>query len=253
MSSSLAVGGIVFAAVFGAALLGTGIRAWLPGHHLSADSRSVVSLGMGLIGTMAALVLSLLISSAKSSYDTRVAEVTKMSADVILLDRVLAHYGPETKAARDALHLAVAQTLDRIWAADRSLATTLAPPSGGLELLYDRIQALSPGTPAQQALQTRALAISLDLAHARLMLMVQIGSSIPTPFLVVLVSWLAIILVSFGLFAPPRNATVIAALFVCALAFSSAIFLILELDQPFQGLVRISSATLRSALAQLGQ
>ena len=72
------------------------------------------------------------------------------------------------------------------------------------------------------------------------------------PFLVVLVFWLTILFISFGLFAPP-NATVIATLFVCALSVSGAIFLILELDQPFEGLIRISSAPLRNALAHLGQ
>src|SRR5512143_1696732 len=127
--SSLAIGGVVFAAVFGAALLGTYVRARLPSHHLSPDARTIVNLGMGLIGTMAALVLSLLISSAKSSYDTRTAELTQMSADVILLDRILGHYGPETKEARETLRGAVAQTIDRIWPDDRSRPATLAPAS----------------------------------------------------------------------------------------------------------------------------
>lgn len=250
--SSLAIGGIVFAAVFGAALLGTYVRARLPGHHLTPDSRSIVNLAIGLIGTMAALVLSLLISSAKSSYDTRAAEITQMSANVVLLDRVLAHYGPETKEARDALRGAVALTLDRVWPDDRSQSAMLAPP-GGSEALYDRIQALAPRNDAQRSLQSQALAISTNLGHTRWMLVAQSGSSIPKPFLVVLVLWLVVILLSFGLFAPPKNATVIAALFVCALSFSSAIFLILELDEPFQGFIRISSAPLRGALAQLGR
>jgi hypothetical protein len=79
-----------------------------------------------------------------------------------------------------------------------------------------------------------------------------LGSSIPVPFLVVLVFWLCIIFASFGLFAP-RNGTVIAAFFVCALSVSGAIFLILELDQSFEGLLQVSGAPLRAALAQLGQ
>lgn len=250
--SALAIGGIVFAVVFGAALLGAYARVRLPSHHLSPDSKSIVNLGMGLIGTMAALVLSLLISSAKSSYDTRAAELTQMSADVVLLDRVLAHYGPETKQAREVLRRAVAQMLERIWPDDHAQPVVIAP-SGESEDLYDRIQALSPHDERQRSLQTQALAIGLNLGHTRWMLVAQSHSSIPLPFLVVLVLWLAVILASFGLFAPPNNATVITALLVCALAFSSAILLILELDEPYRGFIRLADTPLRNALAQLGR
>src|SRR5689334_23977436 len=79
-----------------------------------------------------------------------------------------------------------------------------------------------------------------------------VGQLDPVPFLVVLVFWPCIIFASFGLFAP-RNGTVIAAFFVCALSVSGAIFLILELDRSFEGLLQVSSTPLRSALSQLGQ
>lgn len=252
--TALAIGGLVFVAVFGAALLGTYVRARLPDHHLSADARTIVTLGMGLIGTMSALVLSLLISSAKTGHDTRAAELTQVSADVVLLDRVLAYYGPETTDARALLRDAVAQAIDRLWPPDeRSQATPLIAQSNRLDVLYGKIHALTPENDTQRSLHTQALALTMTLARTRLMLLEQSGSSIPAAFLVVLVLWLSVILVNFGLFAPPKNATVIAALFVCALAFSSAIFLILELDEPFKGFSQISSAPLRSALAQLGR
>ena len=92
----------------------------------------------------------------------------------------------------------------------------------------------------------------MDIAQSRWLLFSQKGSSVPTPFLVVMVAWLTLILASFGLFAPP-NATAFITLLVCALAVSSAIFLILELDRPFDGIIQISSAPLRNALAQLGK
>jgi Trk-type K+ transport system membrane component len=109
---------IIFACVFGAALFGMLFRAILPKQHLSADSKETVRLGIGVIATMTALVLGLLVASAKSFYDTQSSELTQMSANVILLDRVLAHYGSETKEARDLLRGAVARTLDLIWHQD---------------------------------------------------------------------------------------------------------------------------------------
>ncbi len=249
--SSMTTGWIVFACVFGGALLGMLVRKILPDDHLSSDSKDVVKLGMGLIGTMAALVLSLLISSAKSSYDTRSSEVTQLSANIILLDRALAHYGPEAREARDLLRRSVTRVMDQLWPSPGA-GSSQPTPTAGTEAFYDKIQGLSPQNDTQRSLQAQALSISAGLGQTRWLLVGQSGRSIPMPFLVVLVCWLAFIFASFGLFARP-NATVIVALFVCALSFSSAIFLILELDQPFEGLVQISSAPMREALARLGQ
>ncbi len=248
--SALAIGCIVFVCVFGGALLGLFLRTVLPEHHLSSDSKDVVKLGTGLLATMAALVLGLLIASAKSSYDAQSSEVTLMSTNIVLLDRALAHYGPETKEARDLLRRSVAGTLDQMWPKDRSGPAQLQPAPGA-EGLYDTLQALSPRNEAQRSLRAEALAIAIDLGRARWLLFER-GGSIPLPFLVMLIFWVAVIFISFGLFAPP-NATVIAALFVCALSVSGAIFLILELDRPFEGLIQVSSAPLRNALAHLGQ
>jgi len=247
----MTVGGIVFVCVFGGALLGALIRRVLPEHHLSSDSKDVVKLAMGLIGTMAALALSLLIASAKGAYDTRSAEVTQMSANIILLDRILAHYGPETKEARDVFRRTVAHIIEQIWPED-SAGPSPAAPAEGADTFYDRIQELAPQNDAQRSLQAQALAISANLAQTRWLLVGQGSRSIPMPFLVVLVCWLAIIFVSFGLYTRP-NATVVAALLLCALSFASAIFLILELDRPFEGLIQISSVPMRETLALLGR
>jgi hypothetical protein len=246
----LAIGAVVFTCVLGGGLLGMLVRNALPDDHLSTDTKDIVKLVVGLIGTMAALVLGLLIASAKSSYDVRSGEVTQMSANVVLLDRVMAHYGPETKGARDSLRGSVASAIDRIWPDDRSRQAQVTPTTGA-ESFYDKILMLSPQSDAQRGLQAQALALSISLGQTRWLLAAQ-GSSIPVPFLLVLILWLTLILGSFGLFAP-RNTMVVFALFVCALSLSSAIYLILELDQPFQGLLRISSTPLRAALAQLGQ
>src|SRR5271163_2511215 len=99
----MTVGCIIMACVFGGALTGMVLRLILPEHHLSTDSKDVVRLGIGLIATMSALVLALLVASAKSSYDAQKTEVTQISANIVLLDLALAHYGPETKDIRAQL------------------------------------------------------------------------------------------------------------------------------------------------------
>jgi Protein of unknown function (DUF4239) len=175
-----------------------------------------------------------------------------MSANIVLLDRVLAHYGPETKEARDLLRGAVARTLDLIWRQDHQQHSEMAPTAAGGEVLYDKIQALSPKNDAQHALQAQASSMAIDLGKLRWLMFEQGSTSISLPLLGVLVFWLVIVFTSFGLFAP-TNATVIATLFLCALSVSGAIFLILEMYTPFEGLMQISSAPLRNALAHLGQ
>ena len=142
--NSIVIRSVVFACTFGGALLGMFLRAVLPEHQLSGESKDTVRLGMGMVSTMAALVLGLLVASAKNFYDTQSTELTQMSANVILLDRVLAHYGPETKEARDLLRGAVARTLDLIWHQDNQRAPQLEPTAAGGEIIYDKIQALSP-------------------------------------------------------------------------------------------------------------
>jgi hypothetical protein len=242
---------IVFAFIFGGSLLGVFLRFRLPEPHLSADSKDAVRLATGLIATIAALVLGLLIASAKTSYDTQSAQVQQMTANVILLDGLLERYGEETHPARVLLRR-LAPSVGQIWRGNSSAPATATPyvASGAAEAFYDSIEQLVPRTDAQRSLQARAIRTATDLAQTRLLVFAQTGSSIPMPFLGVLVVWLTIIFTSFSLFARP-NATVIAALFVCALSAATSIFLILELSQPFTGLMKISTAPLAHALAPL--
>jgi hypothetical protein len=247
--SPLTVGLIVFACVFGGALLGIFLHSSLPEHHLSADSKDIVKLGMGLVATMAALVLGLLVASAKGSYDAQSAELTRMSANIALLDRVLNRYGQETKEARELLRGAAANILDQMWSED---GTPDAPPAAGGEILYDKVAGLSPKNDTERSLQGHALSITMDVGKARWLMYAQAAASVSMPLLVVLVIWLSVIFISFGLFAP-FNATVVSSLFISAMSVSGAIFLILEMYGPYAGVVQISSAPLRAALAHLGQ
>lgn len=240
---------IVFGSTSGGAVLGMFIAKKVPAQHLSPESRDVIKLALGTVATLSALVIGLLISTEKTFLDTKDNELREFSANLILLDRQLVHYGPGAEDARQLLKRYARYQLDVTWESSRSTAD----PNGWrlLEDVQDRVRALTPAGDAQHWLQSRALEISGHLAKTRWLLAAQTDSSISPAFLVLLLFWLAAIFASLGLFAP-LNTTVIAALVVCALSVSGAIFLMLEMDTPFDGLIQISSGPLRDALAHLG-
>jgi hypothetical protein len=250
--SSIAISSIVFVLVFGGALLGILLRAVLPEHHLSADSKDLVKLGMALVSTMAALVLGLLIASAKSSLDAQNAGLMDGSAKVVLLDRVLAHYGPETKETREVLRDSVVRALDQMRPRNGANPPKLGEPSTGSEVLLDKILDLSSKDESQRLLKAQALNIAWGLGQIRWLQYAQQANSVSMPLVITLVFWLTAIFVSFGLFAP-RNPTVVACMFVSAASVSGAILMILEMYRPYAGLIPLSSAPLRAALTQLGK
>lgn len=249
--SPLATSLIALAFVFGGALFGMYLRALLPEDHLSPKSTEVVKLGIGFIGTMAAMVLGLMLSSATNSYNMQKGELNALSAKLVLVDRVLAHYGPEAKDARGELRRMVGHLLDRGWVEGDSLRLPLQTPVAN-ELLYDKIEELSPITDEQRSAKSQALSMAIGLGETKWLMVEQQDNSVSMPVLIVLVSWLVVIFVSFGLIAP-RNGTVLATLFASALSVSTAIFLILEMYSPLTGVIRLSSGPLRSAFAHLGQ
>lgn len=250
--SPIAISVIVFACLFLGALAGMYLRSRLPGQHLSADSKESVKFGTGLIGTMAALLLGLLVASAKSSFDTKSGELTEMAAKISFLDRVLAHYGPEASNSREILRRSVASAIDRIWPDQASERTQLDPAASSGEALYESLHKLSPQNDEQTALKSEALGLATDIGQTRWLLLAQQGSSISTPMLVVVIFWLTIVFVSFGLFAP-ANVTVVITQLLCALSIAGAIFLVLELDRPFGGMIHIASAPMQNALEHLGK
>jgi hypothetical protein len=200
---------------------------------------------------MAALILGLLVASAKSSYDAQSIELTEMSAKIVLLDRVLAHYGPETKETRDLIRVAATRILDQGWPKDRASSVQLDPRAAGADVVYNSLQGLSPTDDRQRGLQAQALSIGMNLAEMRWLMWEQETTSVSMPLLIALTFWLMSLFISFGIFAP-SNATVVAGFFVSALSVSVAILLILEMYTPYVGIIHISSAPLRAAIAQLG-
>ena len=243
---------LVFAVISGGALAGVAVRPLLSESHLQPDSKDVVKMATGLIGTLAALVLGLLIASAKSSFDQKTNQVRQMTAKIILLDELLAQYGPETIPVRTRLRQSIEPLADNIWHEGRLPAGKPVRFEASAQSLAfeNELESLSPTNDTQRSLQSRAIAAFTEGAQTRLLLFTQGSGSIPTPFLIILVFWLSAIFASFTLFAQ-TNLVVMAALLVGALSFAGAIFLVLELDSPFTGLMGISSATLRGVLSPL--
>ena len=242
----------VFGFLIGTVLLGMGLRRVLPEDHLSAESKDVVKLAMGLVATMAALVLGLLVSSAKGAYDTERSEVIQMAAKIAFLDRVLGLYGPEATDARGEFREAVTDAVRRLWPTERSQSAQLAPNQQVADAFYVAIQRLSPRDDTQRALKTESATLMVDLAQLRSLLIAQSIPSISIPMLIILVSWLVVIFLGFSLLAPP-NATTTLALVASAFSVACAIFLILELDQPFGGLIRIPSQPMVNVLSHLAK
>jgi hypothetical protein len=251
--STLATAFLVFLCCSGAALAGVMLHRKLPVHHLDGDSKDVVKLVMGLIATMAALVLGLLIASAKSSYDTQETELQQVATTIVQLDRMLELYGADARDARGSLRTAVTAALERVWPAHADGAVNLAPSATRYEAntLYSQVQSLSPTTEGQRHAQSAALELGASLGQMRVLMFEQLGRPVQWPLLVVLVFWVSVLFLGFGLLAR-FNVTVAVALTLGALSVASAIFMMLELSDPYGGLMRISDAPLRAALAQMG-
>lgn len=243
---------LAFACFFGAALLGMRLRTALPEHHLSADNKDAIRIGMGLVATMAALVLGLLISSTKGAYDTERAEVTQMASKIIYLDRLLSSYGPDAAVTRELLRQAAVGSIKRMWPAQQNAHGPVAAGATLTEALPQSIQQLPAQDDMQRSLKAQAVSIASDLGQMRWLLFEQRESSISMPLLIVVTAWLTIIFASTGLFAR-LNGTVTVALMLAALSVAGAIFLVLELDTPFDGLIQISSEPMLSALQHLGR
>jgi hypothetical protein len=233
-----------------AILVGRSLRRLLPAHHLNEETKDTVKLAMGLVATMAGLLLALLMFSAKGSYEAERTQVIQMAAKVSYLDLVLALYGPETMDARKQFHAAVEDAVRRLWPEAKGLKAELDPNIAAGNSVYLKIEALSPNTDAQQKLKALAEAGAADVAQLRALLLAHSETSVSTPMLVVLMSWLVVIFASFSLLAPP-NMTANVALYISALTVAGALFLLLELDSPFNGILQIPNREMVNALNQL--
>ena len=248
------MGLISFGFISAGTLLGYYLGRNLPQHHLDSDSKDTIKMAWGTVATMSALVLSLLLASAKGSFDTVNNENTQTGAQIIVLDHLLARYGPESKATRDELRDDVAASVRRLWPEVHTSAPTSAVLEGGssIERVQEKLDGLVPTNDSQRALLAQAQIICGQLLQARWLVVEQSGIGLPRLLFVILVSWLTMLFVGLGLFAP-RNRTVLAVLLFCNLSFSTALFLINEMSHPLDGIMKISSAPMVKALEHVDQ
>lgn len=243
---------IALAAMFGSTLLGILVRPLLAEHHRSKHTTSVVKLGVGMVITVTSLVLSLLTFSVKGNFDATEREVRTLAASIIILDRALHAYGPEADGARDLLREYT----------DRAIRTTWPEEFGGhqqrplesralgekLFVLQNLIRRLDPADAFHREVAGECLTDIQTVVRQRFGLIEQVHRSIPSPLLWGVICWLAIIFLSFGLRAP-RNTVVLMTMALCALAIASSIYFVDDMDTPFDGVIKISSTAMRSALA----
>jgi len=252
--NSLTIGFISAGCIFGGVLLGVLLQKVLPEHHLDTASKDTVKLGAGMLATLAALVLGLLVSSAKSSFDAMNAGIAQTGAKVLLVDHVLADYGPETKEVREQLRNTVASVIERVWPETKTATGGLRAMESvdAAKTLQAKLRELTPKNDLQKSLLAEVSQISTDVLQTRLLLMEGQQNTLPSPFLVLLIFWLTGLFISFGLFAPP-NGLVLTVLLICALSVSSAIFLVLEMNRPLDGFIKASDAPLRKAVELIGK
>lgn len=252
--TSVLVAGVVFLFTFGGFLFGMWLHRVLPPSHAEAESREIIKVATGLLATLAALVLGLLVASAKSNFDTQEAGYEQLAANILVLDRLLAHSGPGADLARQALKNAATATADSLWPANGLTPKSLdnAAISAAGSAAYAAIQNMAPQNDAQRAVQSQALSMTSELSRTRWLLSEQQDSSSSIPFMLVLIFWLTAIYCSFGLFAP-LNRIVIFVMLICTMSNAGAIFLIIDLNQPSSGLIQASGAPVRYAISQLGR
>jgi hypothetical protein len=247
---ALAVSSLVFALVFAGSLAGMTIRRAVPETHFTPEAKDTIRLAIGLVVTMTGLVLGMLVSSAKTFYDGEKNQVAEMSSQIILMNDMLAAYGPETKQARIEALGFVEDAADRIWPKEKSALFQLRPANHS-EDFYKEVQSLVPKNDTQASDKAQLLSLNMSLKKGYWLMYLQtVQTPIPTPLLGVVTSWLVAIFISFGMFAP-RNLTVMATLIICAMAVSAAIFIILSMYAPFSGILRISPAAVRDAVHQM--
>lgn len=251
MADTWIVGIIVLFFASGGTLLGVTLQRVLPRTQLTPETRDVVKLVIGLIGTLSALVLGLMIGSARGSYDRQRQEIIELSSKIVALDRTLALYGRETKSLRDDFRGIVAAAADRLWPVDRS-SSGRVDPSRTAESWYHGLQQLSPDGKDQRFYHDRAMDLATELLNGRWLLYQQSVGTISVLFFVVINFWFAIIFACIGVLAP-RNWTVLVTLFLCGVSVAGAVVLAFELDQPFAGFMRMSSEPIRKALDQMGR
>ncbi len=244
--SGLATGVLVFVFLAGAALLSLWLHPRLPPAHRSKETADIIRLGIGVVATVTALVLGLLITSVKGSFDQVNTDVHVFATELILVDRLLRFYGPGAEQARALLTRYTERALRETW------------PKGGTAIVEDQTAGklldraeeailVLPPDPHHPGLTAQADAEIRDVVRERWTLIEESGSAVSPAFVIALTLWLGIIFASFG-YNAPHNGLVVAVLLICAASIAGAIFLIVEMDGSFTGLIVVPSDSVQRAL-----
>jgi hypothetical protein len=243
---------VAFAAIFSGAISGLLIGNALPDRYRNDATRQIVQTAMGMVSLLSALVLGLLVATAKSKFDTSNKQTDEFAADLMLLDRELVNYGEEAKDIRPILRKYTLANIAATWPRESGPKPEPGDPPAWqlLESVQRKLRGLAPQTEAQRSALTNAKETAAELTKTSWLQTAQESGHIPHPFILILILWLCILFTSFGLFAP-RNALAITALLVCALSLAGAIVLIVDMDSPFEGFIAISARPMQEALARI--
>lgn len=242
---------IVAAVIFSGALIGFALPRVLPEQHLSKETLDAIRLGTGMLSVLASLVLGLLVATVKTSFDATDSAVRSYAADLIVLDETLRDYGNGALPIRRSVRDYTSRLLTDVWlAGDHPYLTENRQAGEALEQVREQIRALPTANADQKWLVDQALQIVTTMLRQRWLLIERAGPSVQPVVIWLLVSWIVAIFISFGINAP-RHATMMVALLVVAAAIGSAMFLVLEMDTPFEGVLRISSEPMATALSHM--
>ncbi len=252
MSESVWLLTVSLAAMVSGVAVGSWLRDRLPEHHLNDQAISVIKSGVGLLSTLAALILGLLISTAKISYDSTASQLNQISSDLVLLDQLLSEYGPPADGAREALRQQSAALANNIWAPASKLGHHAFVASDAWKRFSATIYQLPNATEQQRQFRKQIDDVISRGAQARLHLYTDSGSTLPVPFLVLLIFWLAVIFASYSILGV-INPTVMVFVALFALSAAGALFLIAELNTPFSGLLKLPETQISQALPPLSR
>lgn len=238
---------MVAAVTLAGAGIGMALRRRLPRGHLDSETREFVKAGVAFLSTLTGIVLGLIVASAKGSFDQRSEEVQAMAAKIVLLNTQLRRLGDAGDPLRDQLAQHLASRVDAVWG---KRGEPLVASTAALERLQASMQAVPTTNNVQRTAVAHAARLMDELSQIRSVAQVQAGSPVLIPLLMLILCWLTMISAGLNLFAHP-NGTVIVTNALWAVAAASAVFLILEMERGFGGVIQVSDAPMREAIAEM--
>jgi hypothetical protein len=251
--TSTAISVAVGVLTFGSGMLGHTLKRLLPERHMSSGSKEMIGAIMGLVSLLLALVLGTLVGSAYGFFAAQKANIETLCARALELDLAFRQYGTETQPLRETLRASMATAHDAIWGDGAAYRQQFEVGAymPRFEKWNETVASLTPHSPTQTQLLSSMIASSSGYQQTRMLTSLQLASPVSSPLLVVVVSWATLLFCGFGVLSG-LNSTSAAALAFGSFAVASAIFLILELSQPYTGLIRIPPESMEQTLAALG-